>query len=168
MAVLCWVMEISVRLASLDDIPRLVSLYRTMEEEQTVRKPIWALTDGLDEPFDASVTAAIEESDSWVYAGEIDGVVVGFLWSTIESMLRRGQGGRIGRMRLIYTDPEARGIGVGHNLAESALAEFRALGINYFDAPVGPGQRAAKNFFEGHGFAARSIIMHSSDHPADD
>jgi ribosomal protein S18 acetylase RimI-like enzyme len=161
-------MEISVRLATRDDIPRLVSLYRIMEEEQTERKPIWALTDGLDQPFDASLTIAVEESGSWVYAGEIDGAIVGFLWATIESMLGRGQGERIGRMRLIYTEPEARGVGVGHNLAESALAEFRALGIRYFDAPVGPGQRAAKNFFEGHGFAARSIIMHSADRLADD
>jgi hypothetical protein len=27
----------------------------------------------------------------------------------------------------------------------------------------GPGQRAAKNLFESHGFAARSIIMCSAD-----
>jgi ribosomal protein S18 acetylase RimI-like enzyme len=160
-------MEISVRLANIDDISRLVSLYRTMEAEQTERKPIWALTDGLDEPFDASFTLAIEKSDSWVYAGEIDGAVVGFLWSTVESMLTRGQGERIGRMRLIYTEPDARGVGIGHNLAEAALTAFRALGIRYFDAPVGPGQRAAKNFFEGHGFAARSIVMHASDRAAD-
>jgi GNAT superfamily N-acetyltransferase len=78
-------------------------------------------------------------------------------------MLERAGGAQIGRIRLIYTEPEARGVGVGHEMLESALEQLRALGISRFDAPVGPGQREAKNFFEGHQFAARSIIMHSSD-----
>ena len=82
-------------------------------------------------------------------------------------MLDRADGARIGRIRLIYTEPEARGVGVGHQMLEHVLAELRARGIRYFDAPVGPGQRAAKNFFEAHEFAARSIIMHHADTPDD-
>ena len=97
--------------------------------------------------------------------GEIEGVIVGFLWATTEPMLDRAGGAQIGRVRLIYTEPEARGVGVGHEMLEAALGQLRELGITHFDAPVGPGQREAKNFFEGHQFAARSIIMHSSDTP---
>lgn len=134
-----------------------------MESEQTQRKPIWALTDGLDERFDMSLFHALSQDESWVIAGEIDGVVVGFIWATIEPMLDRADGERIGRIRLIYTEPDARGVGVGHTMIEAVLAELRAIDIRFFDAPVGPGQRAAKNFFESHGFAARSIIMHSAD-----
>lgn len=160
-------MEITVRPAANGDIFRLVSLYGEMEREQTARKPIWALTDGLDERFDLSLFHAISEEESWVLVGEIDDVIVGFLWATIDPMLDRARGSRIGRIRLIYTEPEARGVGVGHDMLEAALGELRALGIELFDAPVGPGQRAAKNFFEAHGFAARSIIMHHSDAPPD-
>jgi ribosomal protein S18 acetylase RimI-like enzyme len=156
-------MEINVRTAVNGDIFRLVSLYGTLESEQVVRKPIWALTDGLDERFDLSLFHAIETPDSFVLVGEIDGVIVGFLWATIEPMLERAGGERIGRIRLIYTEPEARGVGIGHEMLETVLAQLRAEGIARFDAPVGPGQREAKNFFEGHSFAARSIIMHSSD-----
>ncbi len=160
-------MEINVRPAVNGDIFRLVSLYGALESEQTVRKPIWALTDGLDERFDLSLFHAIEDPDSFVLVGEIDGAIVGFLWATTEPMLGRAGGAQIGRIRLIYTEPEARGVGVGHEMLETARDQLRAAGISRFDAPVGPGQREAKNFFEGHQFAARSIIMHSSDTPPD-
>jgi GNAT superfamily N-acetyltransferase len=160
-------MEISVRLAVQDDIPRILDLYRAMEEEQIQRKPIWALTDGFDEPFEDSLAHAMTTPDSWVFVGEIDAVVVAFVWALVQPMLGRASGERIGRLQLIYTDPEARGIGVGHELAETALSNFRSLGLRHFEAPVGPGQRAAKNFFEGHKFAARSIIMYSMDRDQD-
>lgn len=160
-------MQISVRPATNADIHRLVSLYGDMEREQMERKPIWALTDGLDERFDMSLFHAMSDDESWLVVGEIDGVIVGFAWGTIEPMLDRAGGERIGRVRLIYTEPEARGVGVGHEMLEHVVGTFRDIGIRYFDAPVGPGQRAAKNFFEAHGFAARSIIMHSAD-PTED
>ena len=158
-------MEITVRPAVNADIFRLVSLYKDMEAEQVQRKPIWALTDGLDERFDMSLFHAVSADESWVLVGEIDGVTVGLLWATLEEMLDRADGARIGRIRLIYTEPDARGVGVGHAMLETMLGELRALGIRHFDAPVGPGQRAAKNFFEAHEFAARSIIMHHTDDP---
>lgn len=134
-----------------------------MESEQIVRKPVWALTDGLDERFELELFHLLEHDNKWLLVGEIDSVVVGFLASTISPMLGRADGEQIGTMSLIYTDPEARGVGVGHQMLETQLAAFRDLGLAYFDAPVGPGQRAAKNFFESHGFAARSIIMHHHD-----
>jgi ribosomal protein S18 acetylase RimI-like enzyme len=134
-----------------------------MESEQTVRKPIWAMTDGLDERFDRSLFHAIERADSFVLAGQINESVVGFLWATIEPMLGRAHGSTIGRIRLIYTEPDARGVGVGHTMLTEAMTILRKRGVRHFDAPVGPGQRSAKNFFESHGFAARSIIMHSAD-----
>jgi len=155
--------QLSVRPAVNADIVRLVALYGDLEREQAERKPIWALTDGLDERFDLSLFHAMSAEDSWVVVGEIDDVIVGFLWVTIESMLERAGDLRIGRIRLIYTEPEARGVGVGHVMLESVLADLRSLGVHHFDAPVGPGQRETKNFFEAHGFAARSIIMHKAD-----
>ena len=161
-------MKVSARCATNRDVSRLVFLYREMESEQTSRKPIWALTDGLDERFDLSLSRAIEQSDSFVLAGEIDGTVVGFLWATIEPMLGRAHGSTVGRIRLIHTEPAARGVGVGHQMLAEGMRILRSRGVRHFDAPVGPGQRAAKNFYESHGFAARSIIMYTADPVADD
>ena len=156
-------MNINVRQAHNDDVVRLVDLYREMEAEQTIRKPIWAFTDGLDEPFEQAFHDARNQEDSWLCIGEIDGVPVSVIWYTVEPMLDRAEGARTGRIRLIYTEPAARGVGVGHAMLEAALTDLRALGIRHFDAPVGPGQRATKNFFEAHAFAARSIIMFHED-----
>ncbi len=135
-------MNVSARLAVNADVIRLVSLYREMEVEQTVRKPIWALTDGLDRRFDMSLFRAVEAEDSFLLTGEIDGATVGFIWATIEPMLDRAQGALIGRVRLIYTEPDARGVGVGHTMLTEMMALLRSRGIHHFDAPVGPGQRA--------------------------
>jgi GNAT superfamily N-acetyltransferase len=161
-------MEITVRSATNADVTSLVRLYEDLEDEQVAKKPIWALTDALDHRFDLSLHRAMQADESWVVVGEIDGVIVGFLWATIEDMLDRADGDRIGRIRLIYTEPDARGVGVGHEMLEAAFGILRPLGIRYFDAPVGPGQRATKNFFEAHGFAARSIVMHHADDPFED
>lgn len=160
-------MDLSVRPATNADVPHLVNLYRDLEAEQVAKKPIWALTDGLDERFDLSLFHAMQADDSWIFIGEIDGVPVGFVWATIEPMLGRAAGARTGRIRLIYTEPDARGVGVGHAMLEAVFGVLRPLGITLFDAPVGPGQRATKNFFEAHGFAARSIVMHHADEIGD-
>jgi GNAT superfamily N-acetyltransferase len=159
-------MEISVRQATSADVATIVDLYRIAEAEQTTKKPIWALTDGLDLSFEDSVERAIDADESWVLVGLIDGVIVGFLWATLEDMLARAEGARIGFIRLVYTEPEARGVGVGHQMLETIMDQLRTMGIRHFDATAGPGQRATKNFFEGHEFAARSLIMHHED-PAD-
>ena len=156
-------MDLTVRPATADDLATLVDLYATMEPEQTARKPVWALTDGLDHPVEASIASALSDPDAWFVVGEIDGAAVGMAWGTREPMLNRAGERLIGRIRIIYTLPDARGVGVGHAMLESVMDGMRAVGITAFDAPVGPGQRATKNFFEGHGFAARSIIMHSQD-----
>ena len=156
-------MDISVRRATDDDIDQLIALYGPMEAEQTAKKPIWALTDGLDRDYAPTLRTALHADESWLIVGSIDGVIVGVAWATIEPMLDRAEGARIGRIRLIYTQPDARGVGVGHAMLTDLLDILRAEGIRHFDAPAGPGQRATKNFFEGHGFAARSIIMHSAD-----
>lgn len=158
-------MEITVTRATHDDVDRLVAMYLILELEQTARKPVWALTDGLDETFSQSFIGAIDAPESWVFVGKIDGSIVGMIWATIEPMLARANGSRIGKIRIVFTEPEARGVGVGHEMLEATLEVLRDAGISYFDAPVGPGQRSTKNFFEGHQFAARSIIMHHADAP---
>lgn len=159
-------MQISVRNANQADIDVLVELYEAMEAEQVSRKPIWALTDGLDKPFHDSFSQMISSDSVWFRIGEIDGAPVGFISASIDETLGRSSGLRIGTIDLIYTHPDARGVGVGNHMLEDVLTEFRTMGITRFDAPVGPGQRLTKNFFEGHQFAARSLIMHHVDDPA--
>jgi len=88
-------------------------------------------------------------------AGEIDEDDVG--------LLGQAQGEKVGSIRLVFVEEEAREVGVGEAMRDLALAEMRDRGIAKFDAHVLPGHRLAKNFFEAGGFSARSIVMHHDD-----
>ncbi len=156
-------MSTTARLATPEDVDILVALYRGLEEEMTALHPMWPMADGLDEPVEASFTALVSEEDAVTVIGELDGVPFGFLVARVEPMLSQAGAERIGVIRLIYVDREAREVAVGEVMREEAMDLLRLRGITKFDAHVLPGHRLAKNFFEAGGFAARSIVMHHDD-----
>jgi ribosomal protein S18 acetylase RimI-like enzyme len=156
-------MNITVREAAPDDVDDLVALYRGLEEEMTVLHPMWPLADGLGEPVVDSLRAAIADPDTVLLIGELEGVPVGFLMASVESMLAQAGEERVGAIRLIYVERDAREVAVGEEMRESVMDLLRRRGITRFDAYVLPGHRLAKNFFESGGFAARSIVMHHDD-----
>jgi ribosomal protein S18 acetylase RimI-like enzyme len=156
-------LNVTSRVATAEDLDTLAILYGGLEREQADLKPMWPLFDGLDEPFAGVVAEILNDRHSILLVGEIDEVPLGMLWARSEPMLDRAQGERVGVVRLIYTDPEARGVGVAEAMVTDALSRLRASGHRRFDASVSPGHRAAKNFFEANGFAARLIVMHHDD-----
>lgn len=156
-------MRVTARLATEDDIESLVTLYRGLEEEMEALHVMWPVADGLDEPVGASFHDALEEPDTVVLIGEIDGYPFGFLLARVERLLAQADGELVGAIRLIYVDQEAREVAVAEEMREMALDNLRERGITKFDAHVLPGHRLAKNFFEAGGFSARSIIMHHDD-----
>lgn len=156
-------MNVSARLATEEDVANLESLYRGLEEEMTALHVMWPVADGLDEPVADSIRSALADPDTIVLIGEIDGYPFGFLLARVERLLAQADGERVGALRLIYVDHDAREVAVGEEMRETALTLLRARGITKFDAHVLPGHRLAKNFFESGGFAARSIIMHHDD-----
>jgi ribosomal protein S18 acetylase RimI-like enzyme len=155
----------STRPATYGDVPLLVELYRELVVEMTALKRIWAWADGLPEPIADAFGAHLAGSRSVVYVGEYGGVPMGFLVGTDDDLLPQAGGARVGVIRLIYTHPRAREVGVGEAMAGRFLADARERGIQLFDAVVSPGHRLAKNFFESHGFKARRIVMHRDDRP---
>ena len=156
-------MKVTSRTAATDDLKALITLYRDLEAEQADIKPMWPLFDGLDTPLEDSLLEILDDPLSVLLLGEIDDVPLGVLWARSESMLRRADGERVGVVRLIYTEPEARGVGVAEAMIAEALRRLRQSGHRRFDARVSPEYRAAKNFFEANGFAARLIVMHHQD-----
>lgn len=161
-------MNVASRPATTDDLDELIRLFRLLEAEQAALRPLWPLADGLDEPIADSLHGMLDHDESVVLVGTIDDVTVGFLWARPEDLLAQAAGERVGVIRLIFTEPEARGVGVGAAMAAVALDRFREMGLRYFDARVSPGHRLAKNFFEAHGFKARLIFMHRDDEAAED
>jgi len=156
-------LKVTSRTATADDLDALLTLYEDLEREQADLKPMWPLFDAVDTPLDGSLLEIIDDPYSILLLGEIDDVPLGMLWARSEPMLRRADGERVGVVRLIYTEPEARGVGVAEVMISEALMRLRRSGHRRFDARVSPGHRAAKNFFEANGFAARLIVMHHRD-----
>lgn len=156
-------MKITSRRAMPDDLSTLEGLYRSLEKEMEGLHAMWPVADGLDEPVVESFREALDEPDTVVLIGEIDGYPFGFLLARVERLLAQADGDLVGAIRLIYVDHEAREVAVGEEMRETALDILREQGITKFDAHVLPGHRLAKNFFEAGGFAARSIIMFHDD-----
>lgn len=160
-------MRIEARRAGPDDVPAIARLYADLEREQAELKSMWPVLDGLELPVEGAIHEILEDDRSLLVLGTIDEVPFGFGWARSEAMLHRAEGERVGVVRLIYVDPEARGVAVGEAMIEWLLARLRESGHRRFDARVSPGHRLAKNFFEQNGFAARLIIMHHEDEPAE-
>lgn len=156
-------MRVEAVLATIEDIATLESLYRGLEEEMTALHPMWPKADGLDEPVSVALADAIEDPDTLVLVGMMEGIAFGFLLARVEDLLRQAQGEQVGAIRLIYVDHPAREVAIGEAMRDKAMELLRARGITRFDAHVLPGHRLAKNFFEAGGFSARSIIMHHDD-----
>lgn len=152
-------MHIRARDATEADLSRLLHLYGAFAEEQAALRPLWHEAHGLAEPIDESMAKLIAAEA--VTVGAIDDILVGFFVGEEQTLVDGEE--RVGLIRYLYTEPSARGVGVADEMFKHGVAKLQAEGIEAFDAPVSPGHREAKNFYEAHGFSARSITMHSHD-----
>ena len=157
-------MLVTSRHAEIADLSPMFDLYRSLEAEMVALKPVWRLTEGLPEPIVDALRTALEDTDTTVIVGEIDRYPLGFLIGREEALLPHANASVVAAVRYVFTDPEAREVGVGEAMLDLYLEERRAAGVRLFDAHVSPGHRMAKNFFESNGFKARHIVMH---HDAD-
>ena len=156
-------MTITARRATVDDLPEISRMYAILEAEQSAIREIWPHADGLDDPVEHSLLSLLQLDSATPVVGEIDGVAVGFLIAIEEALLEPLADRYIGVVRFIFTDHEARGVGVGGAMLDVAMERLEGRGVDLFDARVSPGHRLAKNFFESNGFKARSITLHRSD-----
>ena len=156
-------MNVAARPATVADLPRLVELYGPAIAEQIELREAWAVAEGLAEPVADTLAEIIADEASYVGVGLIDDLVFGFVWARIEDMLPQAGGEKIGVVRLVYVEEEARTVGVGEAMLAAAMSHLRAQGISRFDAIVSPGHRLAKNFFESADFKARRITMYHRD-----
>jgi len=143
-----------------EDIDELARLYDLLESEMVDLHRMWPRADGLRAPIRQSLVDAIADPRAHVVLGTIDAIPFGFLLAREEQTL---DGETIGSIRLVFTEFDARGVGVGEAMRDLVLAALRQKGVVRFDAHVLPGHRLAKNFFEAGGFSARTIVMHHDD-----
>jgi GNAT superfamily N-acetyltransferase len=155
----------SSRPATAADIPRVVELARLMRAELAGMRggELWEVREAWPEPLEDAYDALLTRDEALLVVGTIDDVVVGH-GAVVVELLRSGA--RLGVVTDLFVEHEAREVGVGEAMADTLVAHCRDRHCMGIDAPALPGHRAAKNFFEEHGFTARALVMHRRLDPA--
>jgi len=149
------------RPATTADLPVLLDLYEKAKEELRVCRGRWYECDALPEPVADVFGVALRDEMPFPFLllGTIDNYPVGYLLATLIPMLPQAEDSVRGHLRF-FVEMEAREIGIAEAMLDVGMERFRAHGVSSADITVLPGQRAAKNFCEQHGFVARSLTMH--------
>lgn len=155
-------MHEAARRALAEDGATIAALYRQALAEIAGHRggALLAAHGQLDEPLEASLDRLLEAPDRLVLVGTLDGEIVAFALASVAPATPGRSGEATALVGPLYVEPEAREVGVGEALLDEVKAWAAAEGVVGIDLPVLPGARAAKNFLEGAGFAARLLVMH--------
>lgn len=154
-------MDVTARVAADDDLAVLTELAGEAIAELTPIRggEVWRRQSARPVPPQPSLRRDLDHDDAHVVVGSIDGTVVGYGVVRIEDL---GAGGLLGVISDLYTDPGARGVGIGEAVMDELLAWCRGRGCFGVDSVALPGDRHTKNFFESFGLVARAIVVHRS------
>ncbi len=93
-----------------------------------------------------------------VLVGTVLGAPVGVVVARHDNV----SGKRLALIEELYTEPEARRVGVGRRLIKAVEVWARDTGCIGIESMALPGDRDTKNFFEAAGLIARAIVVHRS------
>ena len=147
------------RVAGTDDIVVLsglaTDLHRALRSERAGLAHL-ALY-GRKEPLAESFATDTSDPGVLVVSGTVARIVLGYavcrLTETREHTL-------VAVIEEIYTDPDARRVGVGEAMLDLITEWATERGATGIDAIALPGMRDTKNFFERFGLTARAITVH--------
>lgn len=149
------------RPAAQADLPRLAELAADAVADLRGGRggEVWERQAARSEPFEAGLAADLGDPQHHVVVGTLDGAVMAYGVARVE-VLR--DGGRLGVVADLYTEPEARGVGLGEVVMQSLIDWCSDQGCFGVDSIALPGDRHTKNFFESFGLVARAIVVHRS------
>ncbi len=147
------------RPAARSDREPLVSMVRRAWDEAVGQRggPQFARERGPLDGWIDRFDELVDGEDSLLLVGGIDGVPLGF---SLAQLRRFGTAETVVELPVLYTEPEARSVGIAAGLMDSVASWARDRGAVGLDASVLPGNRSAKNFFESYGMKARLIQVH--------
>lgn len=147
------------RPAGADDLDRLATLVGESILELRAGRggEVWARSQARRPPYRDGLQSQLGDPDHHVVVGTLDDSVVGY---GVVRLDRLPDGGTLGVVTDLYTEPEAREVGLGEVVMDALIAWCRAAGCFGVDSLALPGDRHTKNFFESFGLVARAITVH--------
>jgi GNAT superfamily N-acetyltransferase len=97
------------------------------------------------------------DSATTVFVGSFEDAIVGLL--AVTTFTRPGAAVPSGQIEWCYVQEEARGVGVGSALMETAVTWCDQKGCVDIDALALPGDRGTKQRLEATGFTARLLVL---------
>jgi GNAT superfamily N-acetyltransferase len=145
------------RPAELNDLLELSQLLVEAATEMATQRGGEALLASFRRSQDPSETVelALADPNAMVWCGVWEGAVVGYSIA----ILSKEEDSDIVSITDLYTTPEARDVGVGEVLLETAIAWAIGIGAVAIDAQALPGARESKNLYERLGLTARLITV---------
>ncbi|WP_102959938.1 bifunctional helix-turn-helix transcriptional regulator/GNAT family N-acetyltransferase [Mangrovicella endophytica] len=104
----------------------------------------------------ADVTRSFDPSCEAIWIAEIDGRVVGSVF------LVRSDRPAVGKLRLLYVEPDTRGKGVGSALVSACIERARAIGYEALELWTNSNLTAARRIYERAGFRLTREEPHHS------
>jgi len=152
-------MRVAARAATKEDLPDLAALVTGCASALGPERggEQFAAREFLVPPYAAGLETMLSDRDVLVLSGTIDDQVLAVAVVRIEML---ADDGVLGRLELLFVDPDAREVGLGEALVGAAIAWASEHGATGLDAYALPGGREVKNFLESSGFVARLIVMH--------
>ncbi|MGQ0832119.1 MAG: GNAT family N-acetyltransferase [Microthrixaceae bacterium] len=148
-----------VRAATIADAPRIVELIAAAVSELSSGRGgrVWARREARVAPYEPLLEAQLGDPACHVLVGTLDDVVLAFGVARVETL---HDGGRLGLVEDLYTEPLARELGLGEAMMQELVTWCATQGCFGVDSLALPGDRHTKNFFESFGLVARAILVH--------
>lgn len=147
------------RPARASDLPRLATLAGQAVAELRAGRggAVWVRREARRSPYEPTFEHQLADPDHHVVVGTLDDDVLAYGVAHVEKLR---DGGVLGVLDDLYTEPEARELGLGEAMMELLIAWCTERGCFGIDAFALPGERHTKNFFESFGLVARGIVVH--------
>jgi GNAT superfamily N-acetyltransferase len=141
------------------DLPRLAELAaQAVAELQGGRGgAVWARREARQPPYAVALAHEMHDADHHVLVATLDGDVLGYGVAHVEVL---HDGGLLGVVDDLYTEPDARSVGLGEVTMQALVDWCSDRGCFGVDSLALPGDRHTKNFFESFGLVARAIVVH--------